>query len=260
VWARRVDFSRDGAWMTYYTQDYRLWRSRTDGSDRLQLTFPPLNVAAPRWSPDGTRIAFRGDLKPASRIYLISRDGGNPEAVSPAYLVHADGLCWLPDGDSLIFGELPAPGLKQEDCAIYRVDLRTRQVEKVPGSEGLWPQDISPDGKVVAAFTLDNTRLVLLSLASGRSTELARGKSLYGTFWSRDGQYIYFQDFGWGVEQPIYRARVRGHRVEPVAGLAQFVRADAMAFSLAGLTPDGSPLASLILSRGDIYALDVDFP
>ncbi len=45
-----------------------------------------------------------------------------------------------------------------------------------------------------------------------------------------------------------------------MAGLAQFARADAMGFLLAGMTPEGSPLASLMLSRGDIYELDVDFP
>jgi serine/threonine protein kinase len=37
-----IDYSRDGRWMTYVTQpDGLLWRSRTDGSDRLQLTYPP---------------------------------------------------------------------------------------------------------------------------------------------------------------------------------------------------------------------------
>ncbi len=195
VVARRADFSRDGQWVTYYTQNYRLWRSRIDGSGRLQLTFPPLNAGPPRWSPAGARIAFRGDSAlSVSRIYLISPDGGTPEAITPAHYSHTDGLCWLPDGNLLIFGELPAPGLEQREYAIYRVDLRTRQVEELSGSEGLWPQDVSPDGKDIAAFTLDNARLVLFHLALRRSTGLAHGKSLYGAYWSHDGKYIYFQD------------------------------------------------------------------
>ena len=77
----------------------------------------------------------------------------------------------------MFFGEFPALGLKQEDYAIYRVDLETRQVEKLPGSEGLWPQQVSPDGRNIAAFTLDNTRLVLFSPSLRRFTELARGTS-----------------------------------------------------------------------------------
>jgi DNA-binding winged helix-turn-helix (wHTH) protein/Tol biopolymer transport system component len=258
--ARRVDFSRNGEWVTYYTQDYRLWRSRADGSDRLQLIFPPLNVANPRWSPDGQHIAFRGDLPGRSKIYLISRDGGSPQAITSAQFTRAADPCWTPDGNSLIFGEFSAPGLEHEHNALYRVALNTGEVEHLPNSDGLAPQDLSPDGTEVAAFSADDTQLVLFNLSSRKRTELARGKSLYGVQWSRDGRYIYFQDIGGGIEQPIYRVRISNYTIEAVAGLSQFSRADAMAFSLAGLTPDGSPLASLMLSRGDLYAIDVHFP
>ena len=45
--------------MTYASYpEGNLWRSRADGSDRLQLTFPPLRAGLPRWSPDGKQIAF----------------------------------------------------------------------------------------------------------------------------------------------------------------------------------------------------------
>lgn len=56
--ADQVDFSRDGWWITYVSYPARtLWRSRTNGSQRLQLTLPPLWVGLPRWSPDGQWIA-----------------------------------------------------------------------------------------------------------------------------------------------------------------------------------------------------------
>jgi hypothetical protein len=35
-----------------------LWRSKPDGSQKIQLSSPPLSVALPRWSPDGKQIAF----------------------------------------------------------------------------------------------------------------------------------------------------------------------------------------------------------
>jgi len=38
--------------------DGALWRSRVDGSEPRQLTYAPLVVSLPRWSPDGKRIAF----------------------------------------------------------------------------------------------------------------------------------------------------------------------------------------------------------
>src|SRR4029077_19141458 len=48
--AEGLDFSKDGAWVTYASYpEATLWRSRVDGSDRRQLTFPPMRVFLPRW-------------------------------------------------------------------------------------------------------------------------------------------------------------------------------------------------------------------
>ena len=46
--AGELDFSPDGGWVTYVSYpDLTLWRSRMDGSERLQLTFPPMRAALP---------------------------------------------------------------------------------------------------------------------------------------------------------------------------------------------------------------------
>src|SRR5207253_1428845 len=59
IWAEQLDFSRDGRWAAYVVYpEGSLWRSKLDGSERLQLTFPPMQVVTPRWSPDGKRIVF----------------------------------------------------------------------------------------------------------------------------------------------------------------------------------------------------------
>jgi Tol biopolymer transport system component len=140
---------------------------------------------------------------------------------------------------------------------MVQLDWKTRRFAELPGSQGLDAESFSPDGKYLAASTIDTTKLMLLDVRTRRWTELARGNSLYGPHWSRDSAYIYFQDLASGLEQPVLRVHVNDRRSGVVARLQQFARADVMNYSLAGLTPDGSLLASLILGRGDIYALDV---
>src|SRR6202011_1167543 len=77
VSAEFAEFSPDGKWVAYVTfPDSSLWRSRTDGSDRLQLTFPPIEAGFPSWSPDGQRIVFQsGAGGKRGDISLISPSG-----------------------------------------------------------------------------------------------------------------------------------------------------------------------------------------
>ena len=112
--AEGLAFSRDGQWVTYTSYpDGTLWRSKVDGSERLQLTFPPLRVLLPRWSPDGKQIAFNASLPGATwNIYLISSEGGTPQRILPSEQSQVDAN-WSPDGNSLVFGTFPCP--KQAD-------------------------------------------------------------------------------------------------------------------------------------------------
>jgi Tol biopolymer transport system component len=79
--ADHVAFSRDGQWMAYVKFPKGvLMRSRVDGSERRQLTFPPMHVFNPQWSPDGLQLAIQASARPGApnKMYLISRDGGLP--------------------------------------------------------------------------------------------------------------------------------------------------------------------------------------
>src|ERR1700688_1454320 len=84
--ADSVSFSRDGKWVTYVSfPEGTLWRSKSDGSQRIQLTYPPLSVRLPSWSPDGQQIVFyafsSGPEKP--KLYTVSADGGTPRELIP---------------------------------------------------------------------------------------------------------------------------------------------------------------------------------
>ncbi len=90
-------FSKDGKWVTYTSYpDHNLWRSHADGTERTQLTYPPMKVQGPSISPDGNKVAF---TSPQYDIYVVGADGGAPQKV----VEHSVAPSWSPDGNLLVF-------------------------------------------------------------------------------------------------------------------------------------------------------------
>jgi Tol biopolymer transport system component len=268
--AEGLDFSQDGKWVTYTSYpEATLWQSRVDGSERRQLTFPPMRVFLPRWSPDGKQIAFMGGppggrwkLGGPWKIYFISTEGGSPQQLLPGETNEADPT-WSADGNSIMFGGLPWPetsGENHTDLSIQVVDLQTRQLSKLPGSDGLYSPRWSPDGRYVVAFTSSHPMGPLLfSLATKKWTRLVDGDMGYPS-WSRDSKYIYLQDWNHGRPR-ILRVQLSDHRVEVLMEFSD-VKGPMVGFITpwSGVALDGSPLVALDISNQEIYALKLSAP
>jgi Tol biopolymer transport system component len=231
-----------------------LWRSRADGTESLQLTQPPLRLLLPRWSPDGTRIAFMGRMAGQPwKIYVISAQGGEPQAIVEGERAAGD-PDWAPDGASLMFGR-PPEYLAEPSAprAIHVIDLETRELSTLPGSDGLFGPRWSPSGRYVAALSMDQATLFLFDVNTRTWTELGRFKTVHNAVWSRDERSLYFQVVD---EESIYRVRMADRAVEKVVGL-EGARNPAYWFCVfEGLDPDDSPLVSCHRYDPDIYALD----
>jgi len=252
--AEGVAFSKDGAWVAYVAfPEGTLWRSRVDGTERLQLTFPPLGAALPRWSPDGKEIAFfAATASDSVRIYLVSAAGGKPRRLIESPQVDPS---WSPDGRRLAFGSLPGLEPSTSPNAVIRLlDLQTHEVSALPGSQGFFSPRFSPDGHHVAALSFDLQRLVLFDFATGKKTELYKGTAGYPN-WSGDGRHLYFET---GSE--LRRVRIGDHHVEVIASLKGFRRALSSLGQWFGLAPDDTPLVLRDVGTSEIYALDWDAP
>lgn len=264
--AEGLDFSRDGNWVTYTSYpDGLLWRSRSDGNERLQLTFPPMRVFLPRWSPDGKQIAFMGSppsgpwkLGGPWKLYLVSSNGGTPRQILQDKQEESDPT-WSPDGRSIVFGRpwhqnLPADSMRM---CIEIVDLTTLKVSTVPDSCGLFSPRISPDGRYIIAFRIPHpVRPQLFDFVSRKWTQVAETEMGYPS-WSQDSKYIYLQDWNHG-DPRIVRLLVSARRFESLMAFSEVGRNMAGTIvQWTGVAPDGSPLLAGDISSKEVYALNL---
>ncbi len=262
--ADHLEFSKEGNWVTYVAYpEGSLWRSKADGTERLQLTFPPMQAEEARWSPDGKWIVFMGQTpgKPW-KIHRISVDGGNPEQLMQGERTEYD-PGYSPDGNGLVFGDDPGEAGTFGTPGIHILDLRTRQVSTLPGSEGLFSPRWSPDGRHIAAFPVSPQKwgdagVMLFDFTKQKWIELARG-TVDNKHWSHDGKYVYFDLIG-AKDPAVLRVGISDHKVERVVGLKGIKRAVGTFGWWMGLAPDDSPLVLRDVGTQEIYALDWEAP
>ncbi|HEV3512638.1 MAG TPA: protein kinase [Candidatus Sulfotelmatobacter sp.] len=253
--AQDLDFSPDGKWIAYVSYpEGTLWRSRRDGTERVQLTFPPDWVFLPRWSPDSTQIAYI-NAPPGQpwRIFLIPAQGGTPQPMLLENEYQSDAH-WFPDGKRMIFGRTPFIPGSSEKVALQVLDLSSKKVSIFPGSENLYGPRLSPDGKHLAAVTSDNKKLLIFDFQTQKWTDwVSEPPGLVNiASWSRDGQYIYYLNVS---TAPTYRrVKVGQTRSELVVDLKD-VRG-----LWNGITPDGTVLLTRDVSVDEIYSLEVELP
>ena len=254
--AEYVDFSKDGQWVTYTSYpDGALWRSRIDGTERLQLTFSPISPLLPRWSPDGKSIVFfqfaQAADKPA-RIYEVSFEGGSPRLLLPNDSNQQLDPNWSPDGSKIIFsGESNNPS-----SSIRILNVSSRQLSTLPGSDGLFSPRWSPDGHYVTAFSADSKTLLLFDFVTNRWKELAKG-SLSWLNWSHDSQYVYVLDFR--QKNAVIRVRVSDGKTETVANLKDFPATGRYGPALA-LTANDEPILLRDTGAQEVYSLNWSSP
>jgi len=249
--AIQPDFSRDGQWVVFVSYpDYTLWRSRSDGSERTQLTYPPMKVMNPSISPDGKKVAFSTY---GFETYIVAIDGGPPQKIIGKF---SQGTSWSPDGNIVLatsYVESPYTG-GTNNSYMQVFDVRTGKLSVLPSSEGKGGGEWITQESLVAVNN-SVTKLLTFDFNTGNWSELLEGIFVSWKV-SPDRKYLYIASGG--TEPKAQRLRFADHQIETITSLKNFRRvADSAAVSVA---PDGSPVFTRDIGSQEIYALSVRWP
>lgn len=124
-----------------------LWIVNKEGGTAAKLSSPSGAEGFPRFSPDGSKVAFSGNYDGNTDIYVIPSLGGIPTRIS--YHGMADRLIdWYPSGNQLLYASSRESG-KQRFNQFYKVDAQGGLSEKLPVAYGEFGS-LSPDAKQIA--------------------------------------------------------------------------------------------------------------
>ena len=190
-----VQISPDGSRIVYVRVSHdimtdrarrNLWIVNADGTNNRPLRSEAKNFMSPRWSPDGTRLAYVSAAEGSPQLYVRWIDTGQTALLTN--LVQApNAIAWSADGKSIAFTQLVpakkpplatppekpegaqwAPPVKVIDSVVYRADGEGYleagyQHVFVVSAEGGTPRQLTDgefndDGPL--SFTPDNKRIV----------------------------------------------------------------------------------------------------
>jgi dipeptidyl aminopeptidase/acylaminoacyl peptidase len=133
--------SPDGRWVAYQvsTPDVAANRSRTQiyvvaaaGGEPKRLTDGAASASAPRWSPDGRRLAFTT----GGQVWTMKPDGSDREQVTDLSTGAADPV-WSPDGRLIAFASDVYPDCADDACNKRREEEAARNPVKAHVAERL---------------------------------------------------------------------------------------------------------------------------
>ena len=85
AWKAHPDWARDGrrvVYSSYLGQQWnQLWLMTAEGGDPFPLTYGEHDATAPRWSPDGKRIAYVSNQTGDTSLWILEIPGGRREEI-----------------------------------------------------------------------------------------------------------------------------------------------------------------------------------
>ena len=185
-----------------FVRSLDIWVANADGSNPVQLTTAPGLDRSPRWSADGTRIAFASSRSGGSKMFVMNADGSDQRQLT--FTSARDRTsAWSADGTQVLYDK--------EFSEIYAINADGSGGERKL-ADGLFP-GTSPYGDKVA-FTASAVGLITIKLDGSSRFQVTRGDADWSANWSPGGNRSRLHSSGDGGGQGhLWRSCKRsGHR------------------------------------------------
>ncbi len=242
---RRVIYVRKHADVFTDRRYSNLWIINSDGSQNRPLTTGHYGDAAPRWSPDGTRVAYVSDREGTPQIHVRWLDSSQTARLTNLGFPPS-GPVWSPDGRRIAFTTFVA----QEAPKIASLPA--------PPEGAKWAEPATTIDKLVYRYNGEGylkpgyTHLFVVPADGGTPRQISSGDFQHGgaawsasePVWTPDGRYLILS----AIRRPDYE-------LEPLdTEIYEFSMADGAARQLTrrkgpddspALSPDGKLIAYL---------------
>ena len=205
-YASDVQISPDAATVAYVRysmsimrdrREGRLWLVNADGSKHRKLTSTDQSESSPRWSPDGTRIAFVSGSAEGSEIYVYWVETGQVARLTQLER-SPGGIAWSPDGNQIAFTML----VPEARSVLAAMPARPAGAEWAdpPIVETRVRHEADGSGVIEPGFR----HIFVIPADGGSPRQITEGDFQHGApVWNIDGQAILFsanRRLGWEWE------------------------------------------------------------
>ncbi len=172
----RIVYTVNDAVMTADKSEFvtQIWLASTDGRENFQITFGDRSSTNPKWSRDGSKIAFTSNRKDnKNNLYVLRVSGGEAEPVTDVKSAVTD-FEWSPDGLWLAYASSDPKTDDEEKNDKGRNDFR-------------W---VGEDMKVARLYVVPVTKAADGKREARKLT--SENRHINGFNWSPDGRSIVF--------------------------------------------------------------------
>jgi len=195
--------SPEGQWVAYTMgmvnreedkNEERIWMVPAAGGEAIPLTAEDVSSSHPRWSPDGTYLAFlsaRNEGK--TQVWLLNRKGGEAQKLTDTPQ-DVDGFEWSPEGKRLVLVLRDAKPEELEEAKTKEKEKEGAEKEKKTKTPKPWVVDrLQFKQDTIGYLDRRRTHLYVFDVVAKSLTQVSSGDfDDDEPAWSPDGKRIAF--------------------------------------------------------------------